>query len=208
VAGVCGDVKNWFSGEPEALVYVPSEQNPKRDMTLLLRTAGDPVAAAPAARAAIRAMDGNPPVYDVKSMEQILAWQSSGVAGAALSMEIYAAIALLLAVTGVYALTSYAAARRTHEIGIRMALGARSGDVLKMVVAQSLRVSAAGLAVGLPTALILSKLMSSVLLNVIPLDPLTVAAFTALLALAAAVAAYVPARRAAALDPVSALRHE
>ncbi|HUP04275.1 MAG TPA: ABC transporter permease [Bryobacteraceae bacterium] len=208
VAGVCGDVKNWFSSLPETLVYVPNEQNPRRAMTLLLRTSGDPVVAAPAARAALRAMDGNPPVYEVKSMEQVLAWQSSGVAGAALSMEIYAFIALLLAVTGVYALTAYAAARRTHEIGIRMALGARAGDVVGMVVGQSLRVSGAGLAVGLPAALLLGKLASTVLLNVIPMDLVTIAAFTALLAFAALIAACIPARRAAALDPMSALHEE
>jgi len=208
VAGVSADVKNWFSGEAMPLAYVSSEQQPRRSMTLLLRTAGDPVAFAPVARATLRAAGGNPPVYEVKSMEQILLWQSSGVAGSALSMEIYALIAVLLAITGIYALTAYSAAQRTHEIGVRMALGAKSGDVLRMVVGQSLRISAAGLAVGFPVAVVMSKVMSSVLLNMIPMDLAAVAALTMALGASAALAAYVPARRAASLDPMAALHHE
>ncbi len=208
VAGVSGDVKHWFSREPQPAAYIPSAQAPQRAMTLLLRTASDPLFVATSARAAVRAVDRNPPVYDVKSMEQINAVQTSGVGAAAFSMEIYAAIALLLAVTGIYALTSFTAAQRTHEIGIRMALGAGRGDVLKMMVVQSLRTTGAGLAIGLPAAVILTKFMSSVLSNVVPMDLRTVAAFTVLLAAAALLAAYVPARRAARVDPMAALHHE
>jgi putative ABC transport system permease protein len=208
VAGVSGDVKDWFTGQPMPAAYIPSVQAPQRAMMLLLRTAGDPLGVATSARAAVRAVDRNPPVYDVKSMEQIIAWQTSGVGAAAMSMEIYAGIALLLAVTGIYALTSYSAAQRTHEIGVRMALGARGSDVLKMVVGQSLRTAGAGLAIGLPAAVIMTKIMSSLLSNVVPLDLRTVAAFTVLLAAAALLAAYVPARRAARVDPMVALHHE
>jgi putative ABC transport system permease protein len=208
VVGVSGDRKDWFSGEPRATAYIPSVQAPQRAMTLLLRTAGDPLGMAIAARAAIRAVDRNPPVYDVKSMEQSIAVQTSGVGSAAFSMEIYAAIALLLAVTGIYALTSYTVAQRTHEIGIRMALGARRSDVLKTVVGQSVRTAGAGLAIGLPMALILTKIMSSVLSNVVPMDLRTVAGFTVLLGGSALLAAYVPARRASRVDPMVALHHE
>jgi putative ABC transport system permease protein len=208
VVGVSGDLKDLFSGQPKPTACIPSAQVPQRAMTLLLRTAADPLALAASARAAVRAVDRNPPVYDVKSMEQNLAWQTSGVGGAALSMGIYAAIALLLAVTGVYALTSYSAAQRTHEIGIRMALGARGDEVLKMVVWQSLRISGAGLAIGLPVALILAKTVSSVLAGMVPMDLRAIAAFTVLLGLSALLAAYIPARRAARLDPMAALHHE
>jgi ABC-type antimicrobial peptide transport system permease subunit len=141
-------------------------------------------------------------------MEQIIAVQTSGVGAAAFSMEIYAAIALLLAVTGVYALTSYSVAQRTHEIGIRMALGAGRGDVLKMVVRQSFRTAGTGLAIGLPAAVILTKIMSSVLSNVVPMDLRMVAAFTVLLGGSALLASYVPARRAARVAPMVALHHE
>ena len=208
VAGVSGDVTDWFTGQPEPAAYIPSVQDPQRAMTLLLRTAGDPLAAAAGARAAVRAVDRNPPMYDVKSMEQIIAWQTSGVEAAAFSMETYATIALLLALTGIYALTSYSVAQRTHEIGIRMALGARGGDVLRTVVGQSLRTAGAGLAIGLPAAVILTKIMSSVLYNVVPMDLRLVAAFTVLLGTSALLAAYVPARRAARVDPMVALHHE
>ena len=208
VVGVSGDVKDWFFRQPLPAAYIPSSQAPQRAMTLMLRTAADPLAVATSARAAVRAVDRNPPLYDVKSMEQIIAVQTSGVEAAAFSMEIYAAIALLLAVTGIYALTSYSAAQRTHEIGIRMALGARGSDVLKMVVGQSVRTAGAGLAIGLPAAVILTKIVSSVLANVVPMDLRTVAAFTVLLAAASLLAAYVPARRAARVDPMVALHHD
>ena len=208
VVGVSGDIKDWFTGEPRPAAYIPSAQAPQHAMTLLLRTAADPLAVAASARSAVRAVDRNPPVYDVKSMEQIIAVQTSGVEAAAFSMEIYAAIALLLAVTGIYALTSYSVAQRTHEIGIRMALGAGRGDVLKMVVRQSFRTAGAGLAIGLPAALILTKIMSSVLANVVPMDLRAVAAFTVLLGGSALLAAYIPARRAARVDPMVVLHHE
>jgi len=208
VAGVSGDTKEWFSGRPQPAAYVPSVQTPQRAMMLLLRTAGDPLGLAAPARAAVRAVDRNPPVYDVKSMDQIVAMQTSGVAAAAFSMETYAAIALLLALTGIYALASYSVAQRTHEIGIRMALGAGRGDVLKMVVRQSFRTAGTGLAIGLPAAVILTKIMSSVLLNVVPMDLRLVAAFTLLLGGAALRASYIPARRASRVDPMVALHHE
>ena len=208
VAGVSGDTKEWFSGRPQPAAYVPSLQAPQRAMMLLLRTAGDPLGLAASARATIRAVDRNPPVYDVKSMEQTIAVQTSGVAAAAFSMETYAAIALLLALTGIYALASYSVAQRTHEIGIRMALGASRGDVLKMVIRQSFRTAGTGLAIGLPAAVILTKIMSSVLLNVVPMDLRLVAAFTLLLGGAALLASYIPARRASRVDPIVALHHE
>jgi putative ABC transport system permease protein len=208
VVGVSGDLREWLTNVPQATACIPSVQVPERAMTLLLRTAGDPLAVAPSARAAVRAVDRNPPVYDVKSMEQVVAVHTSGVEAAAGTMATYAGIALLLALTGIYALTSYSAAQRTHEIGIRMALGARRGDVLKMVVVQSLRTTGAGLAIGLPVALILTKIMSSVLSNLVPMDLRTVAVFTVLLGGCALLAAYVPARRAARVDPMVALHHE
>jgi putative ABC transport system permease protein len=208
VIGVSGDVKNWFTGQPLYMVYVPCAQAPSPVMTVLLRTTGDPLALASGARVLVRGVDRNPPIYDVETMEQRMAWQSSGVGGCALSMEIYAVVALLLAITGIYAVTSYAVAQRTHEIGVRMALGARQADVLKMVIGQSFRTAGAGLAIGLPSAFVLTRVASSLLFNVIPVDFLAFAGFTLLLGLATLLATYVPAQRAAKVDPAVALHNE
>jgi len=208
VIGVSGDIKNWFTGEPLPRVYVSCEQAPSPVMRVLLRTSGDPLAAASGARAVIRGVDRNPPIYDVQSMEQNIAWETSGVAGAAISMEKYAVIALLLAIAGIYAVTSYAVAQRTHEIGVRMALGARQADVLKMVIGQSFRMAGAGLAIGLPLAYVLTRVASSLVYNVIVVDLYAFGAFTLLLSFATLLATYVPAQRAAKVDPAVALHNE
>jgi putative ABC transport system permease protein len=177
-------------------------------MSVLLRTTADPLPLANSARAMVRSVDRDPPIYDVESMEQKIAWETSGVGGAAYSMKRYAAIALLLALTGIYAVTAYTVAQRTHEIGVRMALGARQADVLKMIVGRSFRMAGAGLALGLPLAYVLAKAASSVLYNVIAVDFRAFAAFTAVLASAALLAAYLPALRAAKVDPAVALHEE
>jgi putative ABC transport system permease protein len=208
VVGVSGDVKNWFTGQPEPAAYVPYAQTPSPSMLMLLRTSGDPLAAATGARAALRGVDRDPPIYDVKSMEQVIAWQTSGVGGAAFSMEKFAVFALLLAITGIYAVSSYAVAQRTHEIGVRMALGARQADVMKMVVGQSFRMAGTGLAIGLPVAYILARVVSSLIYNVIPVDVGAILAFTLLLGFASLLATYFPAQRAARVDPAIALHNE
>lgn len=208
VIGVSGDYKNWFTGEAIPFAYVPCTQAPSPVMRVLLRTTGDPLAAASGARALVRGVDRDPPIYEVESMEQHIAWESSGVGGAALSMEKYAVLALLLAITGIYAVMSYAVAQRTHEIGVRMALGARQADVLKMVLGQSFRGAGAGLAIGLPLAYILVRVASSVVYNVIVVDLYAFAAFAILLGLATLLATYFPAQRAAKVDPAVALHDE
>ena len=208
VVGVSGDMRNWFYGSADPFVYVPYAQSPSPVMGLLLRTTGDPLALAPSARAMVRSVDRDPPIYDVETMEQQIAWETSGVGGATYGMKKYAVIALLLAITGIYAVSAYIVAQRTHEIGVRMALGARQADVLKMIVAQSFRMAGAGLAIGLPLAYVLTRVASSLLYNVIVVDLRALAAFTAILALAALLAAYFPALRAARVDPAVALHEE
>ena len=208
VIGVSGDVKNWFNAEPLPAAYVPFFQAPQTSMQVVVRTVADPMRVANAARAQVRAVDKGQPVYDVKSMEQSIADQTSGVGAAATSMTIYAAIALLLAATGIYAVISYSVARRTHEIGVRIALGAGQGDVLKMVVWQASRMAGLGLGIGIPMAFLLNRVMSSALYNVVALDPMTFAVFTALLGTSALLASYLPAHRAARVDAMVALRHE
>jgi predicted lysophospholipase L1 biosynthesis ABC-type transport system permease subunit len=208
IVGVVGDVKDWFSGEPQPAVYLPYPQAPQLSMRLLLRTAGDPMRVVAGARAQILSVDPDQPIYDVKSMEQVLSEQTSGVRLSASMMGVFAGIALVLAAAGIYAVISYLVAQRTHEIGVRMALGARQRDVLNLVVGYALKLALVWLAIGLPAAYAMTRVMSSALYGVIALDAATFAGFTLLLAAVALAAGYIPARRATKVDPMVALRYE
>lgn len=209
VVGVSGKViDDWFMNEPAPKAYVSYAQFPSSQATLLLRSAGDPVPIANPALRDVRNVDKNVPVFDVKSMEQAMSEERSGVKAAANTMSSFALIALLLAVTGIYAVISYFVAARTHDIGVHMALGASRADVLKMTMNQSIRFIAAGLAFGIPLALLLSRLMSHVLFNVVVLDSSTFAIFAAVLVASGLLASYLPSRRATRIDPMVALRNE
>jgi len=206
--GVCGDSKNWFTGEPQPAAYVSYLQAPQLSMLLLMRTTGDPMQIANAARAEVHGVDRNQPVYDLKSMEQSIAEETSGVRSSAITMATYAAIALLLAVTGIYAVIAYSVVQRTHEIGLRLALGAGRRDIVRMVLGQAFGMAAIGLAIGIPVAFILTRVMASALYGVVSVDALAFVAFTLALAASALFAGYIPARRATRVDPVIALHHE
>jgi putative ABC transport system permease protein len=209
VVGVSGDVvDDWFRGDPAPQAYLSYQQFPSSHARFLLRTPGNPMEAAPDARRQLRDVDNSLPVYEVKTMEQAQFEQRAGVRMAATTMKTYALIALLLAVTGIYAVMAYYVAARTHDIGVRLALGATSADVLRMTMGQTARLTFTGLAIGVPLAVLLAKVMSSALYNVVNIEPATFAAFAIALTLAAAAASYVPARRATRIDPLSALRDE
>ena len=208
VAGVCGDRKDWFSGDPEPSAYVSYRQFPPPSMRLFVRTRHDPMRSAAGARAQFRMIDRNQPVYNVKTMDDILMEETSGVQMAASRMSIYAGISLLLAVMGCYAVGSFSVARRTQEIGIRMTLGATRNNILRMVLTQTARTSGVGLAVGLSLAIAMTQIMSRMLYNVVVMEPLTFVILTAVLAAAALLAGYIPAYRAACIDPMSALRND
>jgi putative ABC transport system permease protein len=159
-------------------------------------------------RREVLALDRDQPVYDVKTMEDVVAAAVAPRRAPMLLFSVFASVALLLAAVGIYGVISYSITRRTHEIGIRMALGAQTKDVLKMVVGRGMALTLIGISIGLIAAFALTRVMSSLLFNVSATDPLTFAVVAVLLAAVALVASYIPARRATKIDPMVALRYE
>ncbi|MGH7711265.1 MAG: FtsX-like permease family protein, partial [Gemmatimonadaceae bacterium] len=175
-------------------------------MMIFVRTAGDPSAMAPSVRAAIRNTAPRNPIYDVQTMSGRVATASAQTRFSATLLGLFAAVALSLAIMGIYGVMSFAVAQRTREIGIRMALGARRSSVLGLVVREGAILAGMGVVIGLMAALALTRVMRSMLFEVTTSDPWTYIAMVVVLAGAALVASLFPARRAAGVDPVSALR--
>lgn len=210
IVGVVGDVQQQGLGEPSRVaLFMPFAQRPRRSMVIVLEAAaGDPAALVPLLRAAVGEVDPNLPVASPRRLADVVA---SSVSLPRLIMQLlgaFAVLALLLAAIGIYGLTAYAVARRTREIGVRMALGARAHDVRRLVIGRGLGLTGLGVGLGLLIALAVGRLISSLLYGISPADPGTLAVTAAILLLTAAVACWLPARRAARLDPVTALRDE
>jgi putative ABC transport system permease protein len=176
-----------------------------RGMSIVVRTAGAPLTVLPAVRESIRQLDATLPVADVRTLDDVATNALAQPRFTALLLTVFAALALLLAAIGLYGVISFIAARRTNEIGIRLALGARPGSLVRLVMREGIVLAAAGVGVGLMAAALATRLLEAQLFGVAPLDPLTFVAVPVLLLLVAAVAAYLPARRAAAVNPVVAL---
>jgi putative ABC transport system permease protein len=210
VIGVVRDVKfrGLTSRESLAMIYVPLAQITFWNQALVVRTAGDPASAASAIAAAIHATDSGQPVRDVLALDEILAASLSQQQFSMLLLASFAALALILAAVGIYSVLAYAVRQRQREIGIRIALGAQLGDVLRMVVAEGMRPALIGVALGLAGALALSRVISSLIFGVSKSDPLTFMSVSALLATVALVASLLPAYRATRVDPIRALREE
>jgi putative ABC transport system permease protein len=209
VVGVVGDIEPTpFDHTSPPMAYFSLDQMTQRSLSIALRTSGDPTAVAAAARAQVQALDQEQPVFDVRTLEKVIDDDLSGVKVSADMMTVYALIALVLSASGIFGLMAYSVSQRTHEIGVRMALGAQHKDVLRMVLGRALTLALIGLAIGVPAALALTRALSSVLLGVVQVDTPVFVGFALLLALVAALAAYLPARRAMKVDPIVALRYE
>jgi putative ABC transport system permease protein len=218
VVGVAKNaVRSRWSAEPDPEIYLPVLQTrsylerPEPHysyLTLVIRTSGDPRGLAPAARAVVQGLAPDAAVSDLLTMDEVVA---QGMAEPRLYVVLlgsFAAVALVLAAVGIYGVVSYGVTRRHQEIAIRMALGARPADVVRLVVGQGMRTVALGAAAGLAGALALARTLSTLLYGIEPTDPLTLAGVAAALGMVALIATYVPARRAVAIRALGALRHE
>jgi len=209
VVGVCGDViHDWFLRRNNASMYRPLLQAPSDYFGIVVRTAGDPASAAAAVRQALLRVDANQPVFDLMTMRRQLHERTIGLQYLAAIMTVFAALALLLAALGLYAVISYLVAQRRHEIGLRIALGASAANVMRLTVGQAFKLTLIGTAIGLALSIALTRVMESALLGIATSDARIFAAFAGVLMAAALLAGYLPARRAAAIDPMIALRAE
>jgi predicted permease len=219
IVGVVPHVKQWGLDDKEAMhaeFYIPFRQIPdkymsraSRNTTVVVRTAGAPLELAPAIRREIQQMNSEEVMFSPRTMDDIVYNQS--VLAQRFSMILlgaFAAVALLLASVGIYGVVSYIVVQRTHEIGIRIALGARQSDVLGWVLGEGARMALLGVAIGLAGALVLTRLMAKLLYNISATDPLTFLGVAFLLTLVALAACFIPARRAMRVDPIVALRYE
>jgi putative ABC transport system permease protein len=209
IVGVVRDTKRQGVDQPVRIEsWMPLAQMPSGSMDVVLRTTGDPLALSNAVREAVWSLDRDLPIPSIQSIEQIL---SERVAQRRLNMlllGLFALVALVLAAVGIYGVMSYAVTQRTHEIGVRVALGAQTRDVLRLVVGQGMTLALAGVVIGLIATFILTRLMTSLLFGVSATDPITFASIAVLMLGVALAACFIPARRAAKVDPMIALRCE
>jgi putative ABC transport system permease protein len=206
IIGIVGDIRHRaLESDPAAAMYMPAYES---SMNVVVRSKGDPASLAAAVRKEVLQIDPNQPVADVRTMEQRLESSVAGPRYRTTLLGLFALVALALASTGIYGVMSYSVSQRTHEIGVRMALGARRQDVMRLVVRQGMTLVIVGVALGLAGAFALTRLMASLLFGVTAKDPFTFVAVSALLTAVAFVACYLPARRATKVDPLVALRYE
>jgi putative ABC transport system permease protein len=209
IVGVVGNVRHEGLGAaPHPTMYVPYTQDPFSMMTVMVRTSGNPEAFAASARQAVREIDGNLPAFAIAPLTSVITESVAQRRFTMLLIALFALVALFLAAVGLYGVVAYAVSQRTQELGLRMAIGAQRGDVLRMVLGNGMKLALIGVVIGLGGALALAKYTSSMLFEVTPFDPWSYAATAALLLAVAALACYMPARRATTVDPVVALRAE
>jgi putative ABC transport system permease protein len=209
IVGVVGDTKSEsIDGEEWPTIFSPYPQLPPGAMTLTVRTAGPPLALASAVTHEVHRLDPDQPVADLRPMDEVVDLALAGARFNTVLLVGFAGVAFLLAAVGIYGVISYDVSQRTHEIGIRMALGAQPADVRRLIMGQGARLAVYGIVAGLLGAALVTRFMRTMLFGVHPADAWTYTAISVLLALVALGASFVPSRRAMALDPVTALRHE
>jgi putative ABC transport system permease protein len=209
VVGVLGDIKNTALAQetaPEG--FLPFPQLPWAALNLTVRTAPDPHGLISAVRSQISAIDKDQPVTNVQTLEEVLEWASAQPRFTMFLLAIFSAIAVILAIVGIYGVIAYTVAQRTQELGIRMALGAAKGDILRMVIGHGLLLTVSGVLIGLIASVALTRVLSSMLYQTSTTDPLVFSSSTALFLVVASIASYMPARRATRIDPTDALRNE
>jgi len=210
VIGVTSDVRQTgLQADPYPGMFLPySQYQASVPLVFVIRSANDPGAVAAAVRQELRFVDSQLPIYDVKTMDQVLYTVTARPRFLTFLLVVFAGVAVVLAAIGIYGIMSYTVAQGTREIGIRAALGAQRRDLLQMVLSKGLKLTLIGIVLGVAGAFGLTRLMSNLLFGVSATDPLTFAGVTALLVIVALVASYLPARRATKIDPLLALRHE
>ena len=209
VVGVVTDTHNYaLDREPWPEIYVPYMQSPSFFMTFVVRTSGDPAQFAPVLKQAVASVDRNQPVSNIQTMEELMEKAVAPRRFKMLLLGAFAGLALLLAIVGLYGGVSYSVTQRTHEIGVRVALGAGRRDVMWLILGEGIFLTVAGLSAGLVGAWALTRFLTGFLYEVKPSDPLTFSAVSLLLAFMAMLACYIPARRATRVDPMVALRYE
>ena len=209
IIGVAGDIKSdGFEAPNVPHIYVPLGQFAPVNAVVFLRSSGDAQHLGEAVRREVETVDSNVPVHSISSMDQIIARSVADRRFALELLGVFAAVALLLAAVGIYGVMSYSFSQRTHEIGIRVALGAQRINILHLAIGEGMRLVAIGLVLGLIGAGALTRFVRAMLFDVSPFDPATFATISAILAAVAFLACYVPAQRATRVDPLVVLREE
>jgi putative ABC transport system permease protein len=208
IVGVIQDVKHDLTIPVEPEYYLPHAQDSWNSMVVVARTTVEPGSLAAALRQQVWSIDKDLPVFDVRTMQEVRSTSVAMYSFSSVMLGIFAIVALVLAAIGIYGVMAFAVSQRTQEIGIRMALGARARDVLKLVVRHGMKLALLGIAIGLAGSWALTRFMAKLLFGVQATDLLTFSIVSICLLVAAFVACYLPARRATKVDPLEALRYE
>jgi len=209
VVGVVGDIRyKWMDEGNYPVIYFPYRQAPHQSSYIAVRAQGDPRAIVPAVRAVIAAVDPDQPIYEIKTLDRVISESVVGLSYVAVMMGVLGLIALVLAAVGVYGVMAYAVAERTHEIGVRLALGAQPREIMRLILSRGVFLLALGLAIGLPISYAFARLLASLIFGVSSTDAGVFFLITIFLAAISLAACYIPAHRAMSVDPIVALRYE